>query len=330
MKIKVSNVNTPNWKEVTVKSRIPEELEKLSEIARNIWWAWNFEATELFRDLDPELWKECGQNPVLLLERMSYEKLEALAKDKVILRRMNEVYTKFRDYMDVKPDEQRPSIAYFSMEYGLSSVLKIYSGGLGVLAGDYLKEASDSNVDLCAVGFLYRYGRTVEEQTTPVTIRKGKLEVALFNTIPLPIENWPRAEGKPDICRASVKRLAAAIRKYKASHPSARIVAVLHWGTEFQPISDMQQRYDAHLLVQAGADAIIGHHPHVVQPLEYIDSRPVFYSLGNFVFDQSHPDCRKASMALLCFKASEVQARAIPVEIRQCRPQISRKQHENR
>lgn len=174
------------------------------------------------------------------------------------------------------------------------------------------------------------YGKTVEEQTTPVIIRKGKLEVALFNTIPLPIENWPRAEGKPDICRASVKRLAAAIRKYKASHPSARIVAVLHWGTEFQPIPDMQQRYDAHLLVQAGADAIIGHHPHVVQPLEYIDSRPVFYSLGNFVFDQSHPDCRKASMALLCFKASEVQARAIPVEIRQCRPQISRKQHENR
>ena len=92
MKIKVSNVNTPNWKEVTVKSRIPAELEKLSEISRNIWWAWNFEATELFRDLDPELWKECGQNPVLLLERMSYEKLEALAKDKVILRRMNDVY----------------------------------------------------------------------------------------------------------------------------------------------------------------------------------------------------------------------------------------------
>ena len=141
MKIKVSNVNTPNWKEVTVKSRIPAELEKLSEISRNIWWAWNFEATELFRDLDPELWKECGQNPVLLLERMSYEKLEALAKDKVILRRMNDVYTKFRDYMDVKPDENRPSVAYFSMEYGLSSVLKIYSGGLGVLAGDYLKEA---------------------------------------------------------------------------------------------------------------------------------------------------------------------------------------------
>ena len=194
MKIKVSNVNTPNWKEVTVKSRIPEELEKLSEIARNIWWAWNFEATELFRDLDPELWKECGQNPVLLLERMSYEKLEALAKDKVILRRMNEVYTKFRDYMDVKPDEQRPSIAYFSMEYGLSSVLKIYSGGLGVLAGDYLKEASDSNVDLCAVGFLYRYGYFTQ------TLSMDGQQIANYeaqNFGQLPIESVMDANGQP-------------------------------------------------------------------------------------------------------------------------------------
>ncbi|NDV84659.1 glycosyltransferase family 1 protein [Bacteroides sp. 51] len=158
MKVKVSNANTPNWKDVTVKSTVPAELEKLAEISRNIWWSWNYEATELFKDLDPELWKESGHNPVLLLERMSYEKLEALSKDKVILKRMNEVYAKFKDYVDVKPDATRPSVAYFSMEYGLTSVLKIYSGGLGVLAGDYLKEASDSNVDLCAVGFLYRYG----------------------------------------------------------------------------------------------------------------------------------------------------------------------------
>lgn len=158
MKIKVSNVNTPNWKDVNVRSRVPAELEKLSELARNIWWSWNYEATELFRDLDPVLWKEVGQNPVLLLERMSYAKLEELAADQVILRRMEDVYSKFRTYMDVEPDKKRPSVAYFSMEYGLNHVLKIYSGGLGVLAGDYLKEASDSNVDLCAVGFLYRYG----------------------------------------------------------------------------------------------------------------------------------------------------------------------------
>ena len=158
MKIKISNSNVPAWKDVTVKSRIPAELKKLEEMARNIWWAWNEEATNLFQDLDPVLWKEAGQNPVVLLERLSYEKLEALAADKVILARMDEVYAKFRAYMDVKPDANRPSVAYFCMEYGLTHVLKIYSGGLGILAGDYMKEASDSNVDMCGVGFLYRYG----------------------------------------------------------------------------------------------------------------------------------------------------------------------------
>ena len=194
MKIKVSNVNTPNWKEVTVKSRVPAELEKLSELARNIWWAWNYEATELFRDLDPTLWKEAGQNPVLLLERMSYEKLEALSKDKVILKRMNDVYAKFRDYMDVTPDNKRPSVAYFSMGYGLSHVLKIYSGGLGVLAGDYLKEASDSNVDLCAVGFLYRYGYFTQ------TLSMDGQQIANYeaqNFGQLPIDRVTDADGKP-------------------------------------------------------------------------------------------------------------------------------------
>ena len=158
MKVKVSNVNTPVWNEITVKSSIPKELQKLSEIAHNIWWSWDSEAVILFRDLDPVLWKEVGLNPVTLLERMSFEKLEALSNDKVIIKRMNDLYARFKEYVDVKPDTNRPSVAYFSMEYGLSSVLKIYSGGLGVLAGDYLKEASDSNVDLCAIGFLYRYG----------------------------------------------------------------------------------------------------------------------------------------------------------------------------
>ena len=158
MKIKISNSNVPAWKDVTVKSRIPAELKKLEEMARNIWWAWNNEATDLFQDLDPALWKEAGQNPVVLLERLSYDKLEALAADKAILARIDKVYAQFRAYMDVKPDANRPSVAYFCMEYGLTHVLKIYSGGLGILAGDYMKEASDSNVDMCGVGFLYRYG----------------------------------------------------------------------------------------------------------------------------------------------------------------------------
>lgn len=194
MKIKVSNVNTPNWREVTVRSSVPAELEKLSEMARNVWTLWNYEATDLFRSLDPALWKEVGQNPVLLLERMNFDKLEALATDKLVLKRMNDVYAKFRDYMDVEPDSKRPSVAYFSMEYGLNHVLKIYSGGLGVLAGDYLKEASDSNVDLCAIGFLYRYGYFTQSLAIDGQ-QIANYEAQNFGTLPL--ERVNDAHGQP-------------------------------------------------------------------------------------------------------------------------------------
>lgn len=194
MKVKVSNVNAQSWNEITVKSRIPSELQKLAEIARNIWWSWNSEAVILFRDLDPELWKEVGLNPVLLLERMSFEKLEAISKDKAIIKRMNDIYAKFRAYVDEKPDSSRPSVAYFCMEYGLNSVLKIYSGGLGVLAGDYLKEASDSNVDLCAVGFLYRYGYFT--QTLSMDGQQvANYEAQNFGTLPL--ERVYDSNGQP-------------------------------------------------------------------------------------------------------------------------------------
>lgn len=152
------NVNTPQWREITVGSHLPMELGKLAEIARNLWWTWNDDAKSMYCDLDPELWEETEQNPILFLERMNYEKLVTLAHDEFFIRKMNTVYTAFKEYINVVPDHKRPSVAYFSMEYGLDKVLKIYSGGLGILAGDYLKEASDSNVDLCAVGLLYRYG----------------------------------------------------------------------------------------------------------------------------------------------------------------------------
>ena len=158
MKVKVNNANEPMWKTVTVKTHLPEALKKLDELAHNLWWTWNVEGLDLFRSLDKELFKKVEQNPIELLSRLSYERLTELAQDPELIARMDKVYANFRKYMDVKPDSKRPSVAYFCMEYGLNHILKIYSGGLGILAGDYLKEASDSNVDLCAVGFLYRYG----------------------------------------------------------------------------------------------------------------------------------------------------------------------------
>lgn len=158
MKVKVNNANEPMWKTVTVKTHLPEALKKLDELAHNLWWTWNVEGLDLFRSLDKDLFKKVEQNPIELLSRLSYERLTELSQDPELIARMDKVYANFRKYMDVKPNAKRPSVAYFCMEYGLNHILKIYSGGLGILAGDYLKEASDSNVDLCAVGFLYRYG----------------------------------------------------------------------------------------------------------------------------------------------------------------------------
>ena len=152
------HVNVPQWREITVGSHLPAELRRFAEMAHNLWWTWNEDAKSLYSGLNPELWEEAEQNPVLFLERMDYEELEALTHDGNFMRKMENVYSTFKAYLDVEPDHSRPSVAYFSMEYGLDRVLKIYSGGLGILAGDYLKEASDSNVDLCAVGLLYRYG----------------------------------------------------------------------------------------------------------------------------------------------------------------------------
>ncbi len=194
MRIQASNANTPNWRDVSVRTYIPEALKPLDEIAHNLWWSWNNEARDLYRELDPELWKQVNQNPVLLLASMNYEKLEELAKDKKVLDKVNKLYATFRAYMDVEPDKKRPSVAYLCMEYGLSHVLKIYSGGLGILAGDYIKEASDSNVDMCAVGFLYRYGYFTQALSMDGQ-QVAKYEAQNFGS--LPIERECDENGTP-------------------------------------------------------------------------------------------------------------------------------------
>ena len=194
MKIKSDYANTPQWKELIVRSRLPEQLKCLDELAHNMWWVWNYEAQELWKSLDEKLFEEVKHNPVLLLERLSYDRKEAIVKDHAIMSRVKSVYKKFREYMDVEPDHSRPSVAYFCMEYGLSHVLKIYSGGLGMLAGDYLKEASDSNVDMCAVGFLYRYGYFIQSLNMDGQ-QIAKYEAQNFESLPIEREN--DADGNP-------------------------------------------------------------------------------------------------------------------------------------
>ena len=194
MKIKADYANAPQWKEVTIKSTLPAELKCLDELAHNMWWAWNYEARDMWKSLDKDLYEEVGHNPVMLLDRLSYERKEAIVKDKAIMERVKAVYKKFREYMDVAPDATRPSVAYFCMEYGINQVVKIYSGGLGMLAGDYMKEASDSNVNMCGVGFLYRYGYF--KQTLSMDGQQiAQYDAQNFNS--LPVERVLDDNGQP-------------------------------------------------------------------------------------------------------------------------------------
>ena len=194
MKVQVSNTNTPNWRDITVKSQVPAELNCLAVLAKNLWWSWNSEAKNLFKTIDKDLWKSVHENPVLFLQRIGYERLEEITQDKQLMHDIKEVYGHFEKYLQVEKRKDVPSISYFSMEYGLSHVLKIYSGGLGILAGDYLKEASDSNVDMTAVGFLYRYGYFT--QTLSMDGQQiANYEAQNFNQ--LPIEQMTEKDGRP-------------------------------------------------------------------------------------------------------------------------------------
>ncbi len=196
MKLQVSNTNAPAWRDITVKSELPSKLKPLEELAKNLWWVWNSEAKALFRDLNPELWRSTGENPVMVLQQLSSERLDEVIADKDMMGRLKHVYGMFKDYMAKPMRSDIPSVSYFSMEYGLCNALKIYSGGLGVLAGDYIKEASDSCVPMTAVGFLYRYGYFT--QTLSVDGQQiANYEAQNFNQ--LPIEQVMDANGHPMI-----------------------------------------------------------------------------------------------------------------------------------
>lgn len=154
--------DTPCWKKVLVQPVYSDEMQKLQELSRNIWWSWNVDAIDLFESIDPEAWKATEQNPVALMESLSLEQVQQLENDQDFIARLNKVYAAFKTYM-AQPSPQKDLIAYFSMEYGLMKSLKIYSGGLGILAGDYMKQASDSNANMVGIGLLYRYGYFAQE-----------------------------------------------------------------------------------------------------------------------------------------------------------------------
>jgi phosphorylase/glycogen(starch) synthase len=148
----------PYWRRVQVQQNIPGKLKPLEELSHNLWWSWNQDAIDLFASIDSKMWVEVSENPVELLELLSYDVLKKLENDQQFIEKLKNVHESFLTYMAEKPKEGIPTISYFSMEYGIHNSLKTFSGGLGLLAGDYLKEASDYNIPLAGVGLLYRYG----------------------------------------------------------------------------------------------------------------------------------------------------------------------------
>lgn len=151
-------VNSPEWRNLLINKSLPDRLQPLDVLSKNLWWCWNQQAIDLFRMADAERWKLSNGNPIAMLDMIGLKRYKELAADEAFIGKLDAVYTDFQKYMALKKEAVSPKVAYFCMEYGLDTSLKIYSGGLGILAGDYLKEASDMNVDLTAVGFLYKYG----------------------------------------------------------------------------------------------------------------------------------------------------------------------------
>lgn len=148
----------PEWKKVLVQQDIPKSLEGLIRLSQNLWWTWNRDGAELFESIHKDRWELYRYNPIPLIESLNFQELQDLSKNESFLRKLKLVTEKFDEYMSQATEKGDGMVAYFSMEFGLHDTVKIFSGGLGLLAGDYLKQASDSNFNIVGIGLLYRYG----------------------------------------------------------------------------------------------------------------------------------------------------------------------------
>ncbi|MGE4293667.1 MAG: alpha-glucan family phosphorylase [Desulfovibrio sp.] len=182
--------------------RLPEGLSGLWELAYNCWFAWNSEIANIFATIDPHLWSSCRENPVVFLNRVSQQILLELAQDEFFLQRLDEAQASLRQYLAKEgsstsfPDQPdgKPAVAYFSLEYGIAACLPIYSGGLGILAGDHLKSASDLNLPLTGVGLCYREGY-FRQYMTPDGWQQERYPDYDFEELPL--RAVKDAEGRP-------------------------------------------------------------------------------------------------------------------------------------
>ena len=205
---------------------MPKRLSRLGELAYNLWWTWQPEAGRLFSRLDSDLWERLGHNPIRLLREVGRSRLSQASKGKEYRALYDQVFTDFDAYMDqtktwtsrTHPELNGRPIAYFSMEFGLHETLPIYSGGLGVLAGDHLKEASDLGLPITGVGFMYAQGYFTQR------ITEDGWQDALNNM--LDFNNLPALPVFDDLPEDVLSDLAGRVRlrSYPAGKPVFRLV----------------------------------------------------------------------------------------------------------
>lgn len=194
--IQSKNSEQAIWRNVYTYSKLPASLSRLEELAKNLWWVWNADAQDLFEEIDKEEWQNSQGNPIHVLSSISQMRMEELAQDGVFINKLDRVYNQFQEYLHKPGRTDEPSVAYFCMEFGLTNILKIYSGGLGVLAGDYIKEASDYRVNMVGVGFLYRYGY-FDQVITADGQQVAEYKAQQFQH--LPITQLMKEDGTPEI-----------------------------------------------------------------------------------------------------------------------------------
>jgi len=200
---------------------LPPELEPLLDLARNLWWVWNPDAVELFRRLDRKLWEDVYHNPVKMLGSIAQSKLQQAAKDDAFRAHLNRVSTSFKEHLNQPgwfnenhPDKSKMLVAYFSAEFGLHESLPIYSGGLGILAGDHLKSASELGLPLISVGLLYRNGYFQQYLSGDGWQQEAYPELDFYN---LPIEPMRYTDGSPVHIRVDLPDNAVFCKLWRAN-----------------------------------------------------------------------------------------------------------------
>ena len=159
------------------------------------------------------------------------------------------------------------------------------------------------------------YGLDDSTRLAPAIIRKDDIEIAIFNDCALTVENYVNPVTGPGIANVPIPKLLPIISDFHRQHPDTWIVALLHWGIEFRQEHNPSQRIDAARLFAAGADLIVGHHPHVIQDIDTIHGKTVYYSIGNFVFDQRNPLGKKALMPVVTFRKDTILHKVFEIDI---------------